>query len=86
MDKQTDRQTYRQVGSLQIHHKRETRYRYTTIDNRPDITVYDIGAGSSTDLDISLAHPWSSEVIFSSASTEGLLHHGENTQNLRDTV
>ena len=54
--KQTDRQTDRQASSLQIHHKRESRYRYTTSDNRPDITVYDIEVGSSTDLDISLYH------------------------------
>ena len=59
------------LHSLQIHHKREPHHRYTTSDNRPDITVYDIGAGTSTDLAIFLAHSWSSEVTFSSASTEG---------------
>ena len=54
-----------------MHHKREPRHRYTTSDNRPDITVFDFGSGSNTDLDISLAHPWSSEVLFSSASMDG---------------
>ena len=54
-----------------MHHRREPCHRYITSDNRPDITVFDFGSGSNTDLDVSLAHPWSSEVIFSSASTEG---------------
>ena len=54
-----------------MHHRREPRHHYITSDNRPDITVFDFGSGSNTDLDVSLAHPWSSEVIFSSASTEG---------------
>ena len=54
-----------------MHHRREPRHRYTTSDNRPDITVFDFSSGSNTDLDVSLAHPWSSEVILSSASTEG---------------
>ena len=54
-----------------MHHRREPRHRYITSDNRPDITVFDFGSGSNTDLDVSLAHPRSSEVIFSSASTEG---------------
>ena len=59
------------LRSLQMHHHREPRHRYITSDNRPDITVFDVGSGSNTDLDISLAHPWSSEVISASASTEG---------------
>ena len=32
------------LRSLQIHHERELRHRYTTSDNCPDITVNDIGA------------------------------------------
>ena len=62
IDRQTDRQT-----DIQMHHRREPRHRYITSDNRPDITDFDFG----TDLDVSLAHSWISEVIFSSASTEG---------------
>ena len=54
-----------------MHHRREPRHRYTTSDNCPDITVFDFSSGSNTDLDVSLAHPWSSEVKLSSASTEG---------------
>ena len=54
-----------------MHHRREPRHRYTTSDNRPGITVFDFRSGPNTDLDVSLAHPWISEVILSSASTEG---------------
>ena len=54
-----------------MHHRQEPQHPYITSDNRPDITVFDFGSGSNTDLDVSLAHPWSSKVIFSSASTEG---------------
>ena len=45
------------LHSLQIYHKREPRHRYMTSDNSPDITVYVIGAGSSTDLDIIFTVP-----------------------------
>ena len=56
-----------------MHHRREPRDRCITSDNRPDITVFDFGSGTNTDLDVSLAHPWSSKVMFSSASTESLV-------------
>ena len=59
------------LRSLQMHHRREPRHRYIASDNCPDITVSDFGSGSNTDLDVSFAHPLSSDVIFSSASTEG---------------
>ena len=54
-----------------MHHRREPQHCYITSDNRPDITVFDFGSRSNTDLDVCLAHPWSSKVIISSASTAG---------------
>ena len=52
---------------LHIHHHREPRSRYTTTDNRPDIVFFDLDTGNNVDLDISLAHPWSSDIFPSSA-------------------
>ena len=51
------------LNNLQIHHKKEPRNRYTETDDRPDIVVFDTDNGKNIDLDISLAHPWSNDVI-----------------------
>ena len=40
------------LRSLQMHHRRGPCHRYITSDNRPDITVFDFGSGSNTDLDV----------------------------------
>ena len=39
----------------------EPRHEYVNNDNRPDIVAFGTGTGESLELDISLAHPWSSE-------------------------
>ena len=51
------------LSVLQIHHKKEPRNRYTETDDQPDIVVFDTDNGKNIDLDISLAHPWSKDVI-----------------------
>ena len=66
MDRQTD--CFR---VLHIHHRRELRSRYTTTGNRPDIVFFDSNIGNNVDLDISLAHPWSSDIFPSSAGVSG---------------
>ena len=53
---------------LRIHHRREPRNRYTTTDNRPDIVFFNFDTGYNIDLDISLAHPWSSDIFPTSAA------------------
>ena len=55
---------------LRIHHRREPRNRYTTTDNRPDIIFFDSDTGYNIDLDISLAHPWSSDIFPTSAGVD----------------
>ena len=57
---------------LHVHHCREPRSRYTTTDNRPDIVFFDSDIGNNVDLDISLAHPWSSDIFPSSAGVSGV--------------
>ena len=49
----------------------EPKDRYATSDRRPDIVVFDTGIGSNVELDISLAHSWSSDIFPTSATIEG---------------
>ena len=59
-------------SGLHIHHRRERRSRYTTTNNRPDIACFDLDIGNNVELDISLAHPWSSDIFPSSAHVSGV--------------
>ena len=59
------------LASLQIHHRKEPTGRYSTSESRPDISVFDTGAGSNVELDIALAHPWSSDIFPPSATIDG---------------
>jgi hypothetical protein len=54
-----------------LHHKKEVRDRYVTNEDRPDIVVFDAGEGSNVDLDISLVHPWNSEILSRSSKEDG---------------
>ena len=56
---------------LKIHHKKEPRNRFTNTDDRPDITCFNCGSGSSVELDVAMAHPWSSDIFPTSAITDG---------------
>ena len=51
------------LQELKIRHKKEVQHRYCWNEKRPDIVMYDSGAGSCSDLDITLAHPWSEEAL-----------------------
>ena len=59
------------LRNLRIHYCREPR-RYTNSDCRPDIIMFDAKSGSNFDLDISLAHPWSSDVFQALLRQQGL--------------
>ena len=48
------------LNELQLHHHKEPREQYTESENRPDILMYD---KSSTELDVSMAHPWSKDIL-----------------------
>ena len=49
----------------------EPRHRYAENENRPDIAVYDSTRGTSYDLDVSMAHPWSQDAICKAAIKQG---------------
>ena len=59
------------LKSLKIHHKKEPHNRFTNTDDRPDITCFNCGSGSSVELDVAMAHPWSSDIFPTSAITDG---------------
>ena len=44
------------LNKLQLHHHKKPREQYTESENRPDILMYD---ESSTELGVSMTHPWS---------------------------
>ena len=56
---------------LHIYHRSEPRSRYTSTDDRPDVVFFDSYIGNNVDLNISLAHPWSSDIFPSSAGVSG---------------
>ena len=56
---------------LDLHHKLEPRDRYVNTEDRPDITVFDSQSGSTVELDISMAHPHSCDIITRAAKQEG---------------
>ena len=60
------------LRSIDIHHKKEPRQRYRDSDDRPDIAVFESGLACNCDLDIAMAHPWSSDVFPQSGMKEGV--------------
>ena len=48
------------LNELQLHHLKEPREQYTESENRPDILMY---GESSTELDVSMAHLWSKDIL-----------------------
>ena len=48
------------LNELQLLHCKEPREQYTESENHPDILVYD---ESSTEFDVSTAHPWSKDIL-----------------------
>ena len=54
-----------------MQHKKEPKDRYATSDSRPDIAVFDTGIGTNLELVRALAHPWSLNILPTSATMEG---------------
>ena len=59
------------LKNLNIPHRREPRHRYMTSENRPDIVVFDSQWGANIELDVALAHPWSSDIFPKSSDVDG---------------
>ena len=61
------------LRSLHLNHIRETQFRYSDSNNRPDITVrvFDQQSGTTIDLDIVVVHPWCPDVLGKAAKEDG---------------
>ena len=58
-------------NDIKNQHKKEPKDKYATSDSRPDIAAFDTGIDSNVELDIALAHPWSSNIFPTSATMKG---------------
>ena len=59
------------LDELIIPHQVEPRNRYADTENRPDIVAYDPDGHTTTDLDISMAHPHSGDTLRRAALKSG---------------
>ena len=60
------------LRELRLTFHKEPRAKYANNENRPDIVVYDTDDGVLSDLDISIAHPCSSDMVKKSAKERGV--------------
>ena len=65
------------LRELNVHHRREPQHRYLNSNDRPDIVASDPDKGCNVDLDIALAHSWSSDIFQSHLSQMVLLQKEE---------
>ena len=56
------------LNELQLHHRKEPRDQYTESENRPDVLMYN---ETSTELDVSMAHPWSKDILNTASKEAG---------------
>ena len=74
------------LNELRIQHDTEPRHRYAENENRPEIAVYDSTRGTSYDLDVSMAHPWSQDAICKAALEQGWAAELRQMRNMRNNV
>ena len=51
------------LSDLHLPHQTEPRHQYIHTEDRPDITMFDPNSGQNLDIDVSLAHAWSQDII-----------------------
>ena len=59
------------LSELHLPHTTEPRHQYTNTEDRPDISVFDSETGQNLDFDVSLAHPWSQDVVRKASQIDG---------------
>ena len=59
------------LSDLLICHQIEPRHRYIHTEDRPDITFYDVDSGTTKEIDVAMAHPWSKDTIKGASTTCG---------------
>ena len=55
-------------NEFQLHHLKEPREQYTESENRSNVLMYN---ESSTELDVSMAHPWSKDILNEASKEAG---------------
>ena len=55
-----------------MNHRREPRHRYSNSNDRADIVAFDPDKGCNVDLDIALAHLWSSDIFPRSSESDNV--------------
>ena len=59
------------LSDLHLPHQTEPRHQYINTEDRPHITMFDPNTGQNLDLDVSLAHPWSQDIIRRASKENG---------------
>ena len=59
------------LSDLHLPHQTEPRHQYINAEDRPDIAMFDPNTGQNLDLDVSLAHPWSQDIIRKASKENG---------------
>ena len=58
------------LRELNVNHRREPRHRYSNSNDRADIVAFDPDKGCNVDLDVALAHLWSSDIFPRSSESD----------------
>ena len=59
------------LSHLHLLHQTEPRHQYINTEDCPDITMFDPNTGQNLDCDVSLAHPWSQDIIRRASKENG---------------
>ena len=51
------------LSDLHLPHQTEPRHKYINTEARLGVTMFDPNTGQNLDIDVSLAHPWSQDII-----------------------
>ena len=59
------------MSDVHIPHQKELRHQYTNSDNRPNITLFDSETEQNLNVDVSLAHLWSQDILKRASREDG---------------
>ena len=59
------------LSDLHLPHQTEPRHQYINSEDRPDVTMFDPTTEQNLDIDMSLAHLWSQDIIRRASKENG---------------
>ena len=77
------------LSDVHLPHQTEPRHQYINTEHRPDITMFDPNTGQNLDLDVSLAHPWSQDIIRRASKENGhaaMTREEKKMKNIQELV